>query len=556
MAVARVQLPDGRIARLEVPDGTEPAQIEQFVSSQFQGQQKPQETQAEPQKPGFFKGLATDAGNFVKSTAYSVPMGFGDEIRDGVAALYAGAVSPDLTVGQAYKAAREETQQEQSQMRQDSPLASLAGDITGAVLTGGAAAGTKAGTSLAASLRTGNPLTRIAKGIGTGAVSGAAYGAGSAESGDRLRGAIKGFIVGGVTGGAVPAIGSAVSGIKSTVAPKIEKPIADLAQRAKDFGIPLRLDQVSPTRVRNTVQKVSQELPGSGVDAAEAAQRASWNKALAKTIGQDSDDLGPATIKSFLKDNGELFENLVGDRPINIDPQDVNAISTLRGTVDKTLGITSRDSKILKDEIKAISTQLSESGVSGSKLAAIRSDLLKKSTGASVGKDVFSDIIEKIDEITAKNLTSEGVEELAKARQQYKYFKTIEPLLEKSTDGSINPTDLLNMVKSSKYIKASRSEIGDDDLIDLARIGKQFLQKKGGSDTAQKVGLMRLMENPLAQLAMLPAAPVNAGFQAANRSQKLIDLAIKNSGKATKQIARPASTILIPGASGGIAARP
>lgn len=36
MPVARVQLPDGRVARLEVPDGTTPDQVTQFVQSQFQ----------------------------------------------------------------------------------------------------------------------------------------------------------------------------------------------------------------------------------------------------------------------------------------------------------------------------------------------------------------------------------------------------------------------------------------------------------------------------------------------------------------------------------------
>lgn len=567
MAVARVQLPDGRIARLEVPDGTEPGQIEQFVSSQFQGQQKPQETKAEPQKGGFLKGLATNAGNFVKSTAYSVPMGFGDEIRDGVAAVTAGSLSPDLTVGEAYKAAREETQAEQTQMRQDSPVASLAGDITGAVLTGGAAAGTKAGTSLAASLRTGNPLTRIAKGLGAGAISGAAYGAGSAESGDRLRGAVKGGIVGGITGGAVPAIGAAVSGIKSTVAPKIEKPIADLAQRAKEFGIPLRLDQISPTRARNTVQKISQNIPGSGVDAFEAVQRKAVAKALAKEIGQDADDLGPSVIQAFRNDVSKKFDKAIGGQTIAIDSSAQQAILDIvdeaAGTIDDSLV------SVVKKNADDLLEQIQSGSISGEKLSSIRSQLLKRSTKAKNEAGQFlNELIDVIDNNIDKNLPPEKIAELAEARLQWRNFKTIQPLLNKSTDGTINPTELINRVSANKFIDASKVPLGEDNLIDIARIGKELIKIKGGSDTFSNQALgygsaglaAGTVANPLAALGTAAVAGTgmlaNRGFQAVNSSQKLIDLAIKNSGKATKQIARPASTLLIPGASGGIAARP
>ncbi len=44
MPVARVQMPDGRIGRFEVPDGTTPEQVESFVFNQTQPQEQPKST--------------------------------------------------------------------------------------------------------------------------------------------------------------------------------------------------------------------------------------------------------------------------------------------------------------------------------------------------------------------------------------------------------------------------------------------------------------------------------------------------------------------------------
>ena len=44
MPIAKIQLPDGRIGRFEVPDGTTPDEVMQFANSQF-GEQQPQQTQ-------------------------------------------------------------------------------------------------------------------------------------------------------------------------------------------------------------------------------------------------------------------------------------------------------------------------------------------------------------------------------------------------------------------------------------------------------------------------------------------------------------------------------
>jgi hypothetical protein len=91
--------------------------------------------------------------------------------------------------------------------------------------------------------------------------------------------------------------------------------------------------------------------------------------------------------------------------------------------------------------------------------------------------------------VIEQSLPPERADAIRTLNKQYRNFKTVEPLLEKSVGGRINPTDLMNRVASSKFIKASRKDIGQDELVDLAEIGK-FMTKQGGSDTAQKQAVM------------------------------------------------------------------
>lgn len=385
-----------------------------------------------------------------------------------------------------------------------------------------------------------NFATKMGIGASASYPLGVLYGYGMADAGaDRIQAAKESGNVSAILGGVFPALGPAYTGIKNSIIPVVDDAVKPLAKRAKEFGIPLRADQVAPSKARKTVQKISQELPFSGADNFEDSQRKAYTKAVAKTIGEEAEDLGPDTIERFVDKNSSVFERLVGDRKIDVDLEDVKKISRLRSNVDKALGVTSRDAKILKTEIKEIADQLSDGPVTGKKLANIRSDLLKKSTTAGQGKPIFSDMIEQIDDMAKNSLTEEGKKELAQARRHYRNFKTLEPLLEESTDGQINPTKLLNRVKSSKYIKASRTKTGEDDLVDLARIGKEFLPKLGGSDTFQK-GAFGLTAKELVTAGTGAAAfadlGLTAGTLAANKglqrgvltNQSLVDMGLRS----------------------------
>lgn len=364
------------------------------------------------------------------------------------------------------------------QYAQERPAAFYAGAIAPALIPVGAALkGAQAATKA--------PLAvRALQGAGIGAAQGAAYGFGSGEGGfdNRLGEAGTGAAFGGVVGGALPLAGGAIKGASDAVVPKISNETAKLAERAQAFGIPLRLDQISPTRARKTVQKVSQELPFSGVDAAEAAQRTQFNNALAKTIGADS--LTPDGINSFLDRISDVYSNALKGKIINTS----NLNSKLDDVVENARKNVSSDIVgIIQNNVNEIKNDTSKGLIFGQKLGSVRTTLINRlKTADPRAKQYIGDAIEAINSTVEPQIGKEASASLKEAGKEWRNYRTIEPLLEKATSGEINPTELLSRVQSSKYIKASRTSTGEDPLVDLARIGKEFLPKAGGSDTFQK----------------------------------------------------------------------
>lgn len=495
----------------------------------------------EPQQP------QATAGDYLQQVAKGGTFGLSDEIGSGLAAgkmaLDKGSLSG---IEENYNVGLQGIRSDQANFEHQHPIQSL-----GLQLLGGAPAALASGGALAARFGASNLATRmLANGVG-GAASGGLYGFGTGEGQqDRLQSAGQGALAGGVLGAALPVAPAAVGQVGKAIVPDIEQGTAQLAKRAEDFGIPLRLDQISPTRARQTVQKVSQEMPFSGVDAFDKKQTSSFNSAVAKTIGQDSDNLSPNVIQSFRESNSGKFDEAFAGQNFNVGQSAIDGISQIgeeaKSTID--LGLSS----VVNDNINKVIGQLGSGSINGEKLSSIRSELLKRMTRMkNAAAPYVGDIIDKLDDIAESQMSPDKLQMLGSARREYRNFKTIQPLLEKSTDGNINPTQLINRVASSKYIDASKIPVGEDDLVDLARIGKQFMPKLGGSDTFQKGvlggGLGTLgataFINPAAAISGAGSAAIGLGanrlFQSGiNQSQGLVRRSVNKALQFPKNINR------------------
>ena len=103
----------------------------------------------------------------------------------------------------------------------------------------------------------------------------------------------------------------------------------------------------------------------------------------------------------------------------------------------------------------------------------------------------------------------------------------------------------MNRVKSSKYINASTVKDGEDDLVDLARIGKEFLPKKGGSDTAYNQVGYQVLGGGTGVATLGTSIGVNTAFQKGlNQNPKAVAKSLKGGGiNAFDRVSNNADTI-------------
>jgi hypothetical protein len=182
-----LKLPDGRIVK-NIPEGISKQQIEQKLLSS--GYLTGDEKWLTPK-------MSIGEAAFITATN---PLGFGDEIKAGIAAgvakLFGGAATQNIDIGDLYREARTSERAKLEKARQDRPLTSFAGQVFSDV--GVAGKGLKA-------------LGLTGQGFGTAVKSSGVIGGATAlgETEDitnipqTLKDVAEGVVVGGVIGGGV-----------------------------------------------------------------------------------------------------------------------------------------------------------------------------------------------------------------------------------------------------------------------------------------------------------------------------------------------------------------
>lgn len=429
---------------------------------------------------------------------------------------------------------------QREQAIKNAPIAYYSTLLGTGLLGGGALAGTKAARALGSLGSRGGLAGRAATGGLAGEATQRVYEAGEAELGKEGQALVReGVSLGGILGAAFPVVGTAAGAAGRALTPKIDDALKPVVQKAKDLGIPLRADQVADSKIGRTVQKISQAIPFSGTDAFEDLQRKQFTKQAAKTIGLDTDILSPDSIKAFKEANRGAFRRGLGDKPISLSKDDITNLSSVKNTISETLGLNARDARILNTEVDRILDSLTTDTISPEKLASIRSAVIDKGAKAGSGSPVYSDLVSKIDEI-AERVGDPSV--IKEARRHYRNYKTLEPLITESETGVINPTRLLQRVRSSKFIDSADKAIGEDELVDLARVG-QLLRKQGGSDTFEKTtlfggGVLGGALDPVTTMAVAPA------IMGANRA--LQAGLLRNQGSVLGSLQQPQSMLRLP----------
>jgi hypothetical protein len=398
------------------------------------------------------------------------------------------------TFGERYRNSLAIQNGQDQQFENDHPIISTGAQIAGGIgaLGGAASAIPGAGTALGLS---GNLATRTAMGGLSGAALGGADAAVRSEGDpDAIE---RGAAFGGILGAAAPAAGATLGRVANKlVGGTVPERVAQLAQLARDkYGINVGPGQLSTNPTIKFLDSVVNRLPMSGGTAAKEAQQTAFNSAVANSFGENAKEITPEVIDAAKSRIGKVFDSVAERTPaIKADGQ---LSDDLKGIISDA-GQTLQESEFnpLRKQMLEIVGKFKAGGntIDGETYQA----LTRK--GAPLDRAIQSSdpnvsyyagkIREALDGTLERSAPPAALDDLRTARSQWKALKTVEPLAAKSATGDISPA--LLMGQASKSYGTSTYGKGND-LVDLARIGQQFLKEAPSSGTAERSMLQNLL---------------------------------------------------------------
>lgn len=541
MPIARFKMSDGRIARFEVPEGTTPEQAYSMMESHFSNEKQPKidspngsmaERDAASKKDvegafsriaDFGKGAATglaDIGNTVINAGLYFPSKF----------------SPEIDRWNKARNADMEYVTESNRDNNAFKLGRIGGNVGATLPVGGVIAqGVRA-------VAPGAPA--LANAIGSGGFRTGTQIANDASKAARLADLGTRAIGGGITGGASTAlINPSDAGTGAAIGALLPPAVATLGKTGKAIGsslaigdnnkelakkaisqyeIPLGVGDIADGATTKALRAILNDAPFSG--GVGAAQRESvqegFNRAVGNTFGAPEKKLTAQVVDQAKKRMGAEFDRLWTQNSLQVDPQMIDKINSLRSQAKK---LPKNEGASLLAELDDLASKMvpdstGNAVIPGDVANKFQSYLRRRVEGSSGLKNELGDLRQEIISAFNRGIKPEDAAALTSNRSQYKAFKTIEPLLNSAEAGVAGrlpgdvPAALLPQAVARGY-----SQPAGVPLSDLSQIGSRFLvdrtPRTGGSMRAalQNTALGTAivgggLTNPYLAVSAIPAA--------------------------------------------------
>lgn len=508
MPIAKVQLPDGRIAKFDVADGTTPEQVTAFAEQQF-GAQKPSGYSVPADSTA---GKVVAALDKVEATPYIGPVvkGIRDVTKGGAQLLAHGihAVAPSILSEEDLKSVDNDVrvgeQNYQAARKANGSSGIDLGRIAGGVLATGPMVPAKA--------------VSVPGAIGKATLTGGMLGALNPVTTDGSFAAdkVKQVGIGAITGGAAS---GAVAGLSRIVRPNT----APEVQRLIDEGVTPTPGQILGGGLGRFEEKLM-SVPYLG-DAIRSAQtrsleqfnKAAYNRALApigKKAGDDVGRDGVAAVKSAL---GDAYDNLLPKLQFKADQTFASDLNNLMGMASNMPGPQAKQfEKIVRD--KVVSRLGPQGNMDGIALKGVESELSRIAKGykgdvsfdnRQLG-DAVGELLVSLRQ-TLQRSNPQHADQLAKINQGFANYARIRDAASRvgAEDGVFTAAQLQSAVRSAdKSVGKGQFATGNALMQDLSDAGKKVLGGKvpnsGTADRAMAgpgVGAL-LATRPMAVLGL------------------------------------------------------
>jgi hypothetical protein len=385
-------------------------------------------------------------------------------------------------------------------LREANPVATTAGDITGALIN-----------PVNKLIPFGGPAQSLPgavfKGAGQGAIASVLTTPVTDENKayltEKLKQAFTGGAVGGVAGGLI----KGATSLAQPVANQLSQVGKDAVETLRKAGVPVDVAQATGSKFLQRTKAALYDNPFTAGKEEEfaALQRAAYNKAIAKTMGEEADAITPPVIQAAKNRLGDIYDDVASRNQIHFDKTIENNLKNIESEAQDIL--TPEQFNIVKKQIDNITNKAEAQGggLHGEQYQSIKKvlDKLSGSRDTDVGmyarelKDVLLDGLTRTAKATGNDA---DVALLAKANREYGNMKKIEDVVLKNPEGNVSPSALLTSLSS----KGKRYSFYQDDpeLASLASAGKSVMEQKlPNSGTFARF----LAQNPMTALA-------NAGY--------------------------------------------
>lgn len=367
MPIARFQMPDGRVARFEVPEGTSPEQAQSMMEAHFAAPEQPKaaapagEIPVGRQQRGFFESI----GAPIEAVAQGVISGGGNVMFGGQRLLGKGLSALGATDTGAFlqeDAARRlaESQAAVAPFKKEFPIFTGAGEL-GAEIIGTA----PVGGAIAAPLKAIPAAAPLAQAIRTGgfstgrAVQGAPF---AARAGDIALRAAGGGALGGATSAVINPEEAGTGALFGAALPVAAPLIGKAVSKVADFS---KLPEQRATRLAK--QAIGNDLP----EVVNALRTAPPGVGVAETLARFKNPAVQALVKDSLESTpeGAQYLNKLADLT---DEQAVNRLAKLAG--GKAQADVRAATESAKENLNAITGPMRESSLARANLGKYVAD--------------------------------------------------------------------------------------------------------------------------------------------------------------------------------------
>ncbi len=397
-----------------------------------------------------------------------------DRVLDGLTQAWLGARGESKSL-EGLKTNVEEKDRLYKPLQEARPIATAVGESLPEMVVPGAGAKTALGTTAKLAL--------------SGAIPAALEYGSPEERAKRAAIAAGASVVGGqVIPAGVKAVGLGAKKLVAALGGEVSPEVAALYAKAQALGIPVNVAQLSDSKFLKTLSSQLESVPLTGAAGAREAQQAAFNRAVSKTIGEDSPQITRQVYDSAKSRLQQSFEDLTARNDLKVDPALLNDFG--RVTQDAAHHATDSTAKSVSKLVDELMGKMDPATgtIPGKAYQAIDSKISRLLKAGNEQTPYLQDLQRAIRDAMDHSISQADQEVWKQTRAQYRNLKAIRDLVAKEgADGNISqalPLGRLNSTNAGKEAMAqgSRGELGD-----IAEVGKQFITDKiPNSGTTQR----------------------------------------------------------------------